>query len=259
MAAQAAGRLPETGVVDSATWRFLLQGPGSELSHAVAAALGGARASPPQAEPHSSGSSSSSSDGGGSSSSSNGLTEADRSISGEPAGSSAPDESSSSDQPSSSSKAGVLPGAVFEEVGMASSSLNQSVDDPAQAVATWPVLMMDDGGKDVHLLQAALDAAGFACCEDEARWWMFGDSTLNSLKTFQACHGLAETGVCDESSWLKLMGDPAARPHQLDSFRSRLLGAMDDAGEDGDITGHCQGRVWLIGEQRWERQPRGST
>jgi hypothetical protein len=33
--------------------------------------------------------------------------------------------------------------------------------------------------------QVALSKAGYHCGDDEMRWWQFGSSTLDALKTFQ--------------------------------------------------------------------------
>jgi hypothetical protein len=62
--------------------------------------------------------------------------------------------------------------------------------------------------------QVALGAHGYYCGDDEMRWWQFGSSTLDALKTFQACNGLPESGATDERTWLALLG-PDATPAEL--------------------------------------------
>jgi hypothetical protein len=37
----------------------------------------------------------------------------------------------------------------------------------------------------VLLPQVALSKAGYHCGDDEMRWWQFGSSTVDALKTFQ--------------------------------------------------------------------------
>jgi hypothetical protein len=64
--------------------------------------------------------------------------------------------------------------------------------------AKWPVVMDQDGGREVHALHIALEAQGYHCGEDEMTWWMFGERTLNALKTFQvrARHARAPCALC---------------------------------------------------------------
>lgn len=45
--------------------------------------------------------------------------------------------------------------------------------------------MDTDGGREVHALHVALSAQGYNCGDDDMRWWMFGDTTVAALKTFQ--------------------------------------------------------------------------
>ncbi|KXZ54376.1 hypothetical protein GPECTOR_5g455 [Gonium pectorale] len=120
-------------------------------------------------------------------------------------------------------------------------------------VDKWPVLMEGDGGREVHALQVALSNGGFYAGEDDMRWWQFGDTTLTALKFFQSCNGLPESGVCDERCWRALLGG-ASQPADLYDVR---LAANSDDEEDGfseDLEGVSKGRVWLLGEQRWERR-----
>ena len=116
---------------------------------------------------------------------------------------------------------------------------------------SWPVLMDGDGGRGVHALHVALGQQGFHAGEDDMRWWQFGDGTTSALKTFQACSGLPETGVCDVNTWKMLLG-PDAKPEHLRDLRSG-----DSYDED---LSHVEGeeRVWLLGEQRWENRRRMS-
>lgn len=95
----------------------------------------------------------------------------------------------------------------------------------------------------------ALANAGYYTDEDEARWWNFGDTTLAALKTFQACSGLPESGVCDSSTWAALLG-PRSSPADITTLRS------EDSGAEEDLADQHNNRVWLIGEQRWEDRSR---
>lgn len=113
----------------------------------------------------------------------------------------------------------------------------------------WPVLIEGDGGREVHALHVALEGAGFSAGEDDTQWWQFGDTTMNALKTFQACSGLPESGVCDERTWKALLGSGAV-PADLVALQSGKSDD-DDLADDGGGT-----RVWLIGEQRWEDRSR---
>lgn len=113
---------------------------------------------------------------------------------------------------------------------------------------SWPVLMEGDGGKKVHSLHVALQDAGFAADEDEVRWWHFGDTTLNAVKTFQACCGIPESGICDDRTWKSLLGADS-KPEDVFTLHSGLSDDEDLADGGGAANGRG---VWLIGEQRWE-------
>lgn len=113
-----------------------------------------------------------------------------------------------------------------------------------------PVLRDGDGNREVHVMQVALQKQGFYCGEDDMQWWQFGDTTAAALKTFQASSGLPETGVCDENTWKKLVGDDITID-KLHALAEENLG--DEYDEDMSSNGQ-DGRVWLIGEQRWERK-----
>lgn len=112
----------------------------------------------------------------------------------------------------------------------------------------WPVLMEGDGGAAVHALQVALQKGGFFSGDDDMRWWSFSDSTAAALRFYQACAGLPESGVCDGRTWRALLGDGATPAALLD-----LRDEMGEYEDDLDDT-HGGGRVWLLGEQRWERR-----
>ncbi|GAX74527.1 hypothetical protein CEUSTIGMA_g1976.t1 [Chlamydomonas eustigma] len=121
----------------------------------------------------------------------------------------------------------------------------------------WPIVQEGDGGKEVRMLQACLEDLGFYCGEEDMRWWMFGDTTHNSLMAFQASSGLPQSGVCEEATWRALLGPHAKAEDLLDAASS--LGASPGAGQSegsgfsDDLT-LPEGRgVWLLGEQRWEK------
>ncbi|PSC70776.1 peptidoglycan binding [Micractinium conductrix] len=115
-------------------------------------------------------------------------------------------------------------------------------------ITEWPILLEGDGGREVHSLHIALQRAGYYCSEDDERWWTFSDGTMAALKTFQACNGYPESGVCDAATWRLLLGDDA------DPSEIYNLETGDSADEDlGNQTGD---RVWLMGEQRWEDRSR---
>jgi Putative peptidoglycan binding domain len=103
-----------------------------------------------------------------------------------------------------------------------------------------------DGGREVHALQVCLGRQGYHCGDDEMRWWQFGSSTADALKTFQACSGLPESGVTDEATWQALLG-PGAAPADL----VNVVGS--ESSYEDDMTQPEEGAVWLIGEQRWSR------
>lgn len=109
----------------------------------------------------------------------------------------------------------------------------------------FPVLAEFDGGRDVHHLQVMLEIAGYSCGKDDMVWWHYGDGTVAAMRTFQACNGLPESGVADKHSWQilagngKTMKDIAERVQKEDIFEEDLSNSD---------------RVWLLGEQRWERK-----
>ncbi|MEW5319416.1 MAG: hypothetical protein WDW38_010570 [Sanguina aurantia] len=80
------------------------------------------------------------------------------------------------------------------------------------------------------------------------RWWHMDTGTVNALKTYQACNGLPDTGVCDIHTWKRLLGAEATL-----ADLSLMIGASaGDAEYEDDMTAANTGRVWLLGEQRWE-------
>eukprot|EP00198_Chlamydomonas_reinhardtii_P014294 XP_001703631.1 potential peptidoglycan binding protein [Chlamydomonas reinhardtii] len=114
-----------------------------------------------------------------------------------------------------------------------------------------------DGGRG----QVALTNCGFYTGEDDMRWWQFGDTTLTALKFYQSCNGLPESGVCDERSWRSLLAQCAPEaedPQPNDIYGLRLArgpgGSDDEDNFEEDMEGVSNGRVWLLGEQRWEKR-----
>lgn len=91
---------------------------------------------------------------------------------------------------------------------------------------TWAILLEGDGGREVHSLQVALLEKGYFCGEDEMEWWMFGDSTANALRTFQACCDLPESGVCDERTWRALLGADAEPKDVYSILNEEYSGGM---------------------------------
>lgn len=80
-----------------------------------------------------------------------------------------------------------------------------STSDTADASAvvrreTEPLLRLLDRGKDVLRLQAMLSRTGHSIEEDG----LFGQKTLDALKTFQAAQGLKADGVAGPRTWVAL-------------------------------------------------------
>lgn len=94
-------------------------------------------------------------------------------------------------------------------------------------------------------MQIKLREHGFHPDDDDSKWWMFGASTLSAVSTFQACNGLPESGVCCEATWAVLMGKGGA-PEHIDKVFSH-------DSDDEDLEEQGEGRVYLMGEQRWSR------
>jgi len=134
---------------------------------------------------------------------------------------------------------------VFADGHTEVSDFDASVSGETSVRTEWPVLLEGDGGKEVHALHVLLENAGYWPGEDDTMWWQFGDSTVNALKTYQACTGLPESGACDEMTWKSLLG-PGAEPCDLDAVQGSNSAEEDLADDNGG------NRVWLIGEQRWE-------
>lgn len=99
-----------------------------------------------------------------------------------------------------------------------------------------PFLTPGDGGEAVRVMQEALTKAGFFCGDDDMEWWFFGDSTETALKTFQACHELAESGNVYDEVWDKLL------PY-VD---------LDQLCEEPRIDKLATNGVFLLGEGRYE-------
>eukprot|EP00197_Chlamydomonas_leiostraca_P007051 CAMPEP_0202860282 /NCGR_PEP_ID=MMETSP1391-20130828/2052_1 /ASSEMBLY_ACC=CAM_ASM_000867 /TAXON_ID=1034604 /ORGANISM="Chlamydomonas leiostraca, Strain SAG 11-49" /LENGTH=848 /DNA_ID=CAMNT_0049539425 /DNA_START=123 /DNA_END=2669 /DNA_ORIENTATION=- len=229
LAAQASLGLAETGVVCVATWGALLEGEGAaEVRAEVEAACGGTDVVAAGRAARASGSSSSS------------------------GGSASATFSQAATSTSTSTSTSTGPGS--SEAGTSSSASGSGAKQ-------WPVVMEGDGNQAVHVMQLALGAGGYSCGEDEEQWWQFGEGTLNALKTFQACSGLPESGVCDARTWQALVvqagGQPGAGPEALDALGADLMARAGSESSEVDMTGEMDaGRVWLLGEQRWEtRKP----
>ena len=109
----------------------------------------------------------------------------------------------------------------------------------------FPVLSECDGGKEVHRLQVMLEVAGFSCGKDDMMWWHYGDDTIAAIKTFQACNGLPQSGVADTLTWEKLAGEGKSMQDICRIVEKEQMYEEDLTKSD---------RVWLIGEQRWERK-----
>lgn len=60
----------------------------------------------------------------------------------------------------------------------------------------------------------------------------------------QACNGLPETGVADAGTWQKLM-KPGSEPIDVLSMHGN-----DETDDDMQAS---EGKVWLLGEQRWAK------
>lgn len=60
----------------------------------------------------------------------------------------------------------------------------------------------------------------------------------------QACNSLPETGVADAGTWKKLM-HPKTEP-------SDILALCSNDETDDDMQA-SEGKVWLLGEQRWAK------
>ncbi|KAG2424695.1 hypothetical protein HXX76_014271 [Chlamydomonas incerta] len=143
------------------------------------------------------------------------------------------------------------------------SSSGRGTAKAGEPQARWKVLMEGDGGKEVHALQVALSNCGFHTDEDDMLWWQFGDSTLNALRFYQSCNGLPESGVCDERTWRSLIAANAPevenpQPHDIYGLRlnrGSAGGSDDEDNFEEDMEGITKGRVWLLGEQRWEKRP----
>ena len=93
---------------------------------------------------------------------------------------------------------------------LSASSNSQLGEADAQIHSSWPLLA--NGCEDIaamRFLHVALSAAGYYCGEVDETEWLFGEGTLNAVLTFQACSGVAETGVTDAATWKALLGDVA--------------------------------------------------
>ncbi|GFR47646.1 hypothetical protein Agub_g9389 [Astrephomene gubernaculifera] len=236
LAFQASVRLPETGVVDRPTWTALLgEAAAGELYDRGAAAEAAAVMAAVVTAVQTAESGDRSGDGAS--------TRSPPPVSPPPVSSDAVSAAAPPPPASSSSSS---------SAAAAAATAATAAGPPAQ----WPVLMEGDGGREVHALQVALCTRGFHCGEEDMRWWQLGEDSATALRYFQSCNGLPESGVCDERTWRALLG-PAAQPADL--YDIRLAANSDDeegleGGFEEDMEGVSRGRVWLLGEQRWERR-----
>lgn len=96
-------------------------------------------------------------------------------------------------------------------------------------------------------LHQLLSSRGYHAGDVDEEDFYFGDGTENAVLVFQACEGLPETGVVDETTWsvlLALDGDKDA------TRQTQTLGAFDAAntGKDGHgSTGQEQGALSTSG------------
>ena len=93
---------------------------------------------------------------------------------------------------------------------------------------------------------------GFCVSSDELEFWFFGDTTINALKTFQACHDMPESGIVDDEVWSKLCDGMEEEVCSIDFFE-KSTGGISEAEEDDpfNIDRAKQG-VFLLGEGRYE-------
>jgi hypothetical protein len=105
---------------------------------------------------------------------------------------SAPSAASSSDSSSSNGGGAAEPPDTDADADAALAAFRAARGGGAAAAggrAKWPTVMDMDGGREVHALQIALGRRGFFCGDDDCRWWMFGEPTMNALRTFQVGGG----------------------------------------------------------------------
>ena len=109
----------------------------------------------------------------------------------------------------------------------------------------WPVLREDDGGMEVHKMQVILSEQGFDSGEEDMEYWYFGSTTSAALLTFQASNRLPETGITDLNTWRALLGDEL-----LDISPADALERIGHGGFEHDLS--RTDKVFLLGEQRYE-------
>lgn len=210
----ASPRLPETGVLDAATWAALARAAEATDDWRAAA-----------------------NDASSASSSSSAVAAAEEEVDDGDYG-----EAEHAEEFDGGGGAGADTGFSGSQPGW---PLSRAQSDAAHADsdAGWPVLRSGDGGSGVCALQALLSSAGFHPSADEARYWSFGPATEAALLAFQASVRLAETGVADAAAWRGLAGGG-----RFDAGHDALVAALVDAEQDMTREG-----VWLLGEERWER------
>ena len=116
----------------------------------------------------------------------------------------------------------------------------------------FPMLREGDGGKHVRLLQLALDRKGYCVSDDELEFWMFGDTTENALKTFQACSGMPESGVVDEEVWSKLCEGMEGEVCSVEYMEEKTSGTSEAEEADPYNIDRAKQGVFLLGEGRYE-------
>ncbi|KAK9825805.1 hypothetical protein WJX74_009254 [Apatococcus lobatus] len=98
----------------------------------------------------------------------------------------------------------------------------------------------------VNLLQTKLLELGYSCGDEEVDDMIFGDATQSALATLQACEGLPESGVADQATWARILGDeysetasaPSAEPDDLASS-SNTAARLAETGSS-PLDGHVE-------------------
>lgn len=72
---------------------------------------------------------------------------------------------------------------------------------PAAALASWPIVRLNDNGPNVKTVQHLLRQRGATITADGA----FGPATESAVKSFQSANGLTADGVVGSNTWSKLV------------------------------------------------------
>ena len=88
--------------------------------------------------------------------------------------------------------------------------------------------------------------------DDELEFWMFGDTTENALKTFQACSGMPESGVVDEEVWSKLCEGMEGEVCSVEYMEEKTSGTSEAEEADPYNIDRAKQGVFLLGEGRYE-------